>query len=172
VRRQVHFTPAAFSQATNELSSLQKAGSKDLVHVQFTKDRVNFRCQEGRLQRVQAPGKRRIRAPIANPGPRRLELRMCSLCLFGRQSQERLSVNQHTTGRTKLLFLFSFRVMRCLLSRSFLSFKWESETGRTYQVQISSDLLNGSVPQAGTEQPLGDSVHTGGDSRFVRVRIY
>ncbi len=57
----------------------------------------------------------------------------------------------------------------------FLNFNWASETGRTYQVQISSNLVNWSdlgTPQTGTEQLLGDSVQIGDGSRFVRVRIY
>jgi len=57
----------------------------------------------------------------------------------------------------------------------FLNFNWASETGRRYQVQISSDLVNWSdlgEPQAGIDRLLGASVQTSGGSRFVRVRIY
>jgi len=57
----------------------------------------------------------------------------------------------------------------------FLNFNWASETGRTYQVQISSNLLDWSdlgLPQTGTDKTIGASVQMLGTSRFLRVRIY
>ena len=57
----------------------------------------------------------------------------------------------------------------------FLNFNWASETGRTYQVQISSNLVDWSdlgQPQTGTDHTIGASVQMLGTARFLRVRIY
>jgi len=52
VWREVHAAPATFREAADKLSGVQKAGAKDLVHVQFAKNGFDFGCEEGGVQCV------------------------------------------------------------------------------------------------------------------------
>jgi len=69
VRRQVHFAPAALSQAVDELSGLQEAGAQDHFHLQFaaeTQAAVRFGRKKGRVYRAQKSQQRRVRTAV-NP---------------------------------------------------------------------------------------------------------
>jgi len=61
------------------------------------------------------------------------------------------------------------------LPGGFLQFSWPSETGRTYQVQISSNLVNWSDvgnSQSGRDQSLSATFQVGPAQQFFRMRIY
>ena len=67
MRRQIHLAPAAFGQAADALSGVQKAGAQNHFHLQFAAQAqaaVHLGREKGRVHRAQKGEQGRIREAV------------------------------------------------------------------------------------------------------------